>query len=154
MQKPQVGSLHLQRLVILVLKSLFCMHKTTGESWNPYSLLILVQITQFCIHKTTGEVWYPKRLVLLSKSRCFACKNHRWGLGPIEPSNSVANHAVVNEQNDRSYLGPIVICYSGPEVAVLQAKTTGEVLDPQALVILMLGTLFCIQKITGEVWDP
>ena len=51
-------------------------------------------------------------------------------------------------------MGPIETSYSGPEVAVLHAKTTGGVLDPQALVILMLGTLFCTQKITGEVWDP
>ena len=51
-------------------------------------------------------------------------------------------------------MGPIETSYSGPEDAVLHAKTTGEVLDLQALVILMLGTLFCIQKITGEVWDP
>ena len=58
-EKPQVGSIHLQRLVILVLKALFGMHKTTDESWNPYSLFILVQITLFCIHKTTGGVWYP-----------------------------------------------------------------------------------------------
>ena len=61
---------------------------------------------------------------------------------------------MVNAQNDRSCLGPIETCYSGPEVAVLQAKTTGGVWDPQKLVILMLGTLFCMQKITGEVWDP
>ena len=48
-------------------------------------------------------------------------------MGPIEPSNSGANHAVVNAQNDRSCLGPIETCYSGPEVAVLQSKTTGGV---------------------------
>ena len=69
---------------------------------------------------------------------------------PIEPINSGANHAVVHAQNDRSCLGPIETCYSGPEVAVLHAKTTGGVLDPQRLVILMLGTVFCIKKITGE----
>ena len=153
MQKPQVGSLHLQRLVILVLKSLFCMHKTTGESWNPYSLFILVQITLFCIHKTTGEVWYPKRLVLWSKGRCFACKNHRWGLGPIEPSNSGGNHAVVNAQNEvmsgthrdllfwsrsrcfecknhRWGLGPTETCNSSPKVAVLHAQNHRWGLEP------------------------
>ena len=71
------------RLVILVLKSLFCMHKTTGEGckqyclfnlvlsmllcelkatdevWNLYRLVILVQITLFCMHITIGEVWDP-----------------------------------------------------------------------------------------------
>ena len=34
---------------------------------------------------------------------------------------------MVNAQNDRSCLGHIETCYSGPEVAVLHAKTTGGV---------------------------
>ena len=119
------GVLDLQRLVILVLKSLFCMHKTTGESWYPYRLFILVQITLFFIHKTTGEVWYPKRLVLLSKSRCFACKNNRWGLGPIEPSNSGANHAGLMHRTT-GYICDSDTFYSSPKFAVLHAKTTDE----------------------------
>ena len=41
-----------QRLVILVLKALFYMHRTTGDGWKQYSLVILVQITLFCIQKT------------------------------------------------------------------------------------------------------
>ena len=49
--------LDLQRLVILVLKSLFCMHKTTGDGWNQYSLFIFVLSTQLCVLKTTDEVW-------------------------------------------------------------------------------------------------
>ena len=69
-------------------------------------------------------------LLFGSKSRCFACKSHRCGLGPIETSNSDAKHAVVHAQSDRSCLGPIETCHSGPEVAVLHAKTTGEVWDP------------------------
>ena len=48
-----------QRLVILVLKALFCMHKTTGEGWNQYSIFIVVQSTQLCVLKTTDEVWDP-----------------------------------------------------------------------------------------------
>ena len=47
------------------------MHKTTGESWNPYSLFILVQITLFCMDKTTGEVWVPYRLVILLQKALF-----------------------------------------------------------------------------------
>ena len=43
-------------------------------------------------------------------------------------------------------------CYSGPEDAVLYAKTTGEVFDPQTLVILGLKSLFCMHKATGEGW--
>ena len=81
-------------------------------------------------------------LLFRSISRYFASKNHRWGLEPIEPCTSGANHAVVHAQNERSCLGPLETCYSGPEFTVLHAKTTGGVLDPQALVILMLATLF------------
>ena len=43
--------------------------------------------------------------------------------------------------------------YSGPLVAVLHPKTIHEGWDQWRLVILMLGTLFCMQKITGEFWD-
>ena len=93
-------------------------------------------------------------LLFRSISRCFASKNHRWGLEHIEPSDSGANHTVVHAHNERSCLGPLETCYSCPEFAVLHAETTGGVLDPQALVILMLGTLFCMQKTTGVVWDP
>ena len=55
-------------------------------------------------------------------------------------------------QNDKSGLGPIETCYSGPEGAVLHAKTTGDVFDPQRLVILVLKSLFCMHKATGEGW--
>ena len=72
---------------------------------------------------------------------------------PIETSNTDAKHALVHAQNDRSYLGLIETCYSGPEVAVLHAKTTCGALDPQKLVILVLKSLFCMYKTTGEVWD-
>ena len=149
--------------------------KTTDEVWAPYKLVSLVRNSLFCMKKTQMRAgihidlsfWCKSRcfactkrkvmsgtlrdLLFWSISRCFASKNHRWGLEPIEPS---ANHAVVHAQNERSCLGPLETCYSGPEFAVLHAKTTGGVLDPQALVILMLGTLFCMQKTTGEVWDP
>ena len=35
-------------------------------------------------------------LLFLSKSRCFASKNHTRGLGPIETINSGANQDVLN----------------------------------------------------------
>ena len=135
-------------------------------------------------------------LLFGSKSRCFACKNHRWGLGPIETSNSYAKVGVFHAQNDRFFLGlletcysclkvlharwglgPIETsnscakvavfdaqnyrfclallenCYSGPKVAVLHAKKTHEGWDPWRLVILMLSTLFCMHKTTGESWN-
>ena len=73
---------------------------------------------------------------------------------PKGTSNSDVKPAVVYAQNDRSCLGPIETCYSGPEGAVLLEKTTREGWDPWRPVFLMLGTLFCMQKIIGEVWDP
>ena len=62
-------------------------------------------------------------------------QNDMWGLVPIETSNSDVKHAVVQARNDRSCLGPKETCYSGPEVEVLHAKTTGVVVDRQILVI-------------------
>ena len=81
------------------------------------------------MHKMTGDVWDKKRLVLDQKS-LFCIQNHRWGLGPIETSNSGVNHGVLSAQNDRLYLGPIETCYSSPKVAVLRPKTTDEGWDP------------------------
>ena len=51
-------------------------------------------------------------------------------LGPIETSNSGANHAVLHAQNDRWCLGPIDINYSGPKLADLGAKNTDEGWNP------------------------
>ena len=72
-------------------------------------------------------------------------------MGPLELD---AKHTVVHAQNDRAYLGPIQTCYSGPEVAVLHAKTTGEGSNQYSLSILVLSTLLCVLKTTDEVWDP
>ena len=72
----------------------------------------------------------------------------------METSYCDARHAVVHTQNDRSCLGPIETCYSGPEVAVLHGKSTGGVLDRQGFVILVLKPLYCMYKTTGESWNP
>ena len=72
----------------------------------------------------------------------------------METSISNARHAVVHTQNDRSCLGPIETCYSGPEDAVLHGKSTGGVLDRQGLVILVVKPLYCMYKTTGEGWNP
>ena len=40
----------------------------------------------------------------------------------METSNSGANHAVLNAQNDRCVLGPIETCYSGHNVAVVNSQ--------------------------------
>ena len=47
-------------------------------------------------------------------------------MGPIETSNSGANHVVLHAQNDRLCLGPIEACYSGQKVAILHPKATDE----------------------------
>ena len=90
-----------QRLVILVLKALFCMHKTTGEGCNPYSLDTLVLSTLLCVLKTADEVWDPYRLISVVQKSLFACKNHRWDLGTTETCNSSPEVAVLLAQNHR-----------------------------------------------------
>ena len=72
----------------------------------------------------------------------------------METSNSDAKHTVVHAQNDWSCLVPIENRYSGPKVAVLHAKTTVWVLDPQRLLNQVLKSRFCIHKNTGEGWNP
>ena len=74
-------------------------------------------------------------------------------LESIETSKSGANHAVERAQNDRSCLGAIETCHSGPEDAVLHAKATGGVLDLERFVILVLKSLFCMHKTTDEGWN-
>ena len=57
-------------------------------------------------------------------------QNHRWGLEPIETSDSGANHADLHAQNDRWGLVHTDTFNSGPNVAVLHAKATDECWDP------------------------
>ena len=75
--KTTGGVLDTQGLVILVLKSLFCMHKTIGEGWNQYRLFILVLSTLLCVLKSTDEG------------------------GDTETSYLGARYAVLHAQNDR-----------------------------------------------------
>ena len=51
-------------------------------------------------------------------------------MGPIETSNSEANHVVFHAQNDRWGLVPIETCNSGAKVAFWMQKNKSEVLDP------------------------
>ena len=44
----------------------------------------------------------------------------------METSNSGANHAILQAQNDKGGLGPIETCNSYPKVPILHAKTTDE----------------------------
>ena len=73
-------------------------------------------------------------------------QNDRWGLGLIETINSGHNVAVVSVQNHRWGLGPIETCNFSAKVAVLNAKTADEGWGPYRLVILVLKSLFYIQK--------
>ena len=81
-------------------------------------------------------------------------QNHRWGLEPMETSNSDADHAVFLAQNDRWGPAHIEICNSAPIVAVLHAKKIDKGWDPKRQVILVLITLYCMHKTTCEVWEP
>ena len=113
--------------------------------------------TETCYSSPKGAIlhaqnnrWGLEPIETCNSGPKVACKNHWWGLGPIETSNSDAKHGLVHAQNDRSC---VETCYSGPEDAVLPAKSTGGVLDPQKPVILVLKALFCMHKTTGEVWN-
>ena len=69
-------------------------------------------------------------LLFWSISRCFACKKHRWGLGPTDTSNSDARHAVLDAENHRRGLGPIDTSNCGHKVAVLKAQNHRWGLEP------------------------
>ena len=78
------------------------MQKTVGEVWDPKRLVIQVLITMFCMHKTTNEGWDPKdKRHSGSKHAVLHTQINRRSLGPLETSNSDANHAVLNAQNHR-----------------------------------------------------
>ena len=51
-------------------------------------------------------------------------------MGPIETSNSDANHFVLHAQNDRWGLRPMETSNSGANHAVCLHKMTGEIWDP------------------------
>ena len=61
-------------------------------------------------------------LLFVSKRRCFECRNHRWGLGPIETSNCDATHDDLQAEYHWWGLGPIETCNFGPKVAVLNEQ--------------------------------
>ena len=84
----------------------------------------------------------------------MCAQNHWRGLGPIQTCRSSAKDLVLNAQNHRWRLGLIETSNSGPYHAVLHAKTTDDGWEPQRPVILILGTLLCMHKITGEVCGP
>ena len=69
-------------------------------------------------------------LLFWSRSRCFAYKKHRWGLGLTDAFNSSPKVAVLHAQNHRWGLGPIQTWKSGPKVAVLHAQNQRLGLEP------------------------
>ena len=82
------------------------------------------------MHEMTGNVWDPLRFVIRVQKSLFACKNHRWGLGAIETSNSDAKHADLHAEYHRWGLGPIETCNLGPKVAVLSEQHRRWGLEP------------------------
>ena len=103
-------------------KALFCMHKATGEGWNPYSLFILVLSTLYVCSKQQMRAGTHIDLSFWCKSRCFA---------------STKRHVMSENHRDLLFRS-ISRC--------LHPKTTHAGWDPWRLVFLMLITLFCIQK--------
>ena len=93
-------------------------------------------------------------LLFGSKSRCFACKSRRLGLGPIETSNSDARQAVFHAGNHGWFLGPIQTCNFCPKCTGLDAKTSDEGWVWWRLVFHVLKSLFCMHKTAGEGWNP
>ena len=69
-------------------------------------------------------------LLFWSRILCFECKNHRWGLGPTDTSNSDARHAVLHAENHRWGLGPIDTSNCGHKVTVLKAQNHRWGLEP------------------------
>ena len=104
--------------------------KNTDEGWNHIDLSFSCKSRRFACTKWRVMSGTHRDLLFRSISRCFASKNHTWGLGLMETSDSDARNAVLQAENHRWSLGPIETCYSGPEVAVLHAKTTGVVYSP------------------------
>ena len=57
-------------------------------------------------------------------------QNERWGLGPLETFNSGNTVSDFNAQNHISEKGSIETCNSDPKYAVLHSKSTEEAWDP------------------------
>ena len=55
--------------------------KTTDEGWNPQRLVILVLIALICLHKMTGEVWYTQRLVIQVQKSLFCMQKPQMSAG-------------------------------------------------------------------------
>ena len=139
-----------------MLITLFAWTKRQMMSWTHRDLLFGSKSRWFTCKNHRwglGPIETCFSLYFCTKRRCFAIKSLRWGRGPIETSKSDAKHAVVHAQCDRSFLGPIETRYSRPEVAVLHWKTTDGVWDPKRHIILVLKSLFYMHKTTGEGWN-
>ena len=105
------------------------------------------------MQKTTREVWDQQTFVIRVQNTLICTQKHKWGLEPIDTSNSDARQTVLHAQNHRWGLGTIETINSGAYHAVLHTKNTDGVLYPQRLVILVLKALFWMHKTTGESWN-
>ena len=71
---------------------------------------------------------------------------HRWGLGPIETSDSDANHDVLNATNDMWGMGPMETGYSGANQAASHAQNERWSLGPIETSNSDPKVAFCIQN--------
>ena len=80
--------------------------------------------TLFCVHKSADEVWDPliETCEFGAKHAVLYAQNRRWGLGPIETFYSGGKHADLQAQIHRWGLGPIVTRNSGTKHGVLHAQ--------------------------------
>ena len=62
------------------------MRKMTGDIWHPQWFVIRAQKSLFGVEKPQLRAGTHWDKYFWSKSRRFASKNHKWGLGPIEAS--------------------------------------------------------------------
>ena len=80
---------------------------------------------------TKRQVTYGTQILfILVHNSLFSSKNHTWGLGPIDSSNSDARNAVLHAENQRWGLGPIEICNFGTKVTVMNAQNHRWGLEP------------------------
>ena len=57
------------------------MHKTTGEVWGLYSLVILLQKSLFCMHKPQIRAGTIETAISDANHAILHVQNDKWGLG-------------------------------------------------------------------------
>ena len=89
-------------------------------------------------------------LLFGSKSRCFASKNHRWGLASVETTLSTLLYTHNTTGGAWNQYSHFILVLS---TLLCVLKTTDEVVDQYRLISQVLKSLFCIHNTTGEAWN-